>query len=124
MYTSEIPRAMWTDFFKSFSRDHEDWIVEVEIIRPDIGVQTETRQLKLEGIAIDTADWMIEIMAGEEAGDHITHTIGRPASVWIEKSDDGRRSVLKIESEDDEMTLVRFYADALSVPAATAAATA
>jgi len=71
---------------------------------------------------MEPEDDLIEIMVGEEAGDHITHIISAPESVLLEQSDDARRSVLKIESDDGIMTLVRFYAEALYVSGATATA--
>ncbi len=52
MPTQEIPRQEWNKFFDSFSRQHEGWLVTLEIFGPEIGAQEEARELPLEGISI------------------------------------------------------------------------
>jgi hypothetical protein len=47
MKTKEIPREQWTSFLDGFSRKHENWSISVDILSPDLGPQTEIRQVAL-----------------------------------------------------------------------------
>lgn len=111
MKTQEIPKKEWTEFFDSFSRKHEGWLVSLEIFGPEIGAQIEERELALEGI---TAAWdetegnSIMIMTGAKPDDHITHSVTSPISVSLEQTDEGADAALAIKSEDGLTTLLRF----------------
>ena len=37
MPTREIPRDEWNAFFEMFSKQHEGWLVTVEVLGRDIG---------------------------------------------------------------------------------------
>ena len=50
MKTKEIARNEWPKFFDSFSRQHEGWLVTLEILGSEIGAQVEERELAFEGI--------------------------------------------------------------------------
>ena len=111
MKTREIPRTEWLSFFDSFSRQHEGWLVNLEILGSDIGAQYEGRELALEGI---TAEWdegegyVIAIMTGVEADAHITHSINRPTMVSLEQTDQGADVALAIKSANGDTALLRF----------------
>jgi len=111
MPTQEIPRQEWNDFFDSFSRQHEGWLVTLEIFGPEIGAQEEARELPLEGISIASGTnepETIAISIGKSPEAHLTHTIVKPAHVWLEQTDEGANAALEIESEDETKTLLRF----------------
>jgi len=55
MKTKEIPRNEWQEFFDIFSRQHEGWLVTLEIFGSEIGAQVEERGLAFEGI-VDEGD--------------------------------------------------------------------
>ena len=116
MQTKEIPKDEWTEFFDSFSRQHEGWLVNLEIFGPEIGAQVEERELALEGI---TNEWdetegnTIMIMTGIKPDDHITHSIARPTQVSLEQTDEGADAALAIKSGDGNTTLLRFRAAVL-----------
>lgn len=116
MQTKEIPKDEWTEFFDSFSRQHEGWLVNLEIFGPEIGAQVEERELALEGI---TNEWdetegnTIMIMTGIKPDDHITHSIARPTQVSLEQTDEGADAALAIKSDDGTTTLLRFRAAVL-----------
>jgi uncharacterized protein DUF5335 len=111
MKTKEIPKNEWTGFFDSFSRKHQGWLVDVEILGSEIGAQVEQRQQALEGI---TDEWneakgnTIMIMTGGKPNDHITHSITRPTAVSLEQTDGGADVALAIKSGDGLTTLLRF----------------
>ena len=111
MQTKEIAKNEWTQFFDSFSRKHQGWLVSVEIFGPEIGAQVEQRQMTLEGI---TDEWdeiegnTIIIMTGAKTEGHISHSITHPTAVSVEQTDEGADAALAIKSEDGATTLLRF----------------
>jgi hypothetical protein len=111
MKTKEIPKNEWPEFFDSFSRQHEGWLVTLEIFGTDIGAQVEERELAFEGI-VDEWDEVqgneIVIMIGAKSDDHITHSISRPTQVSLEQTDEGADAALAIKSGDGSTTLLRF----------------
>jgi hypothetical protein len=115
MQTTQITKTEWPNFFNSFSRKHEGWLATLEIFGPDIGAQTEERELPFEGI---TDEWSeakgdtITIMAGKSDA-HVTHTISRPTEVSLEQTDEGADTALAIKSSDGTTALLRFRSPVL-----------
>ena len=111
MRTKEIQKNEWPEFFDSFSRQHEGWLVTLEIFGPEIGAQVQERELAFEGI-VDEWDEVqgnqIVIMVGAKPDDHITHSIDRPIEVSMEQTDEGADAVLAIKSADGVIALLRF----------------
>jgi len=111
MPTQEIQRDQWSEFLNRFSRQHEGWLVSLEVFSPDIGAQREARELPLEGITIASGGnepEAIAISAGKTPEDHLTHIINGPTRVWLERTPQGANAALEIESEDETKTLLRF----------------
>ena len=111
MATQEISHDEWTTFLDRFSRQHEGWLVTLEVFAPDIGAQEEARELPLEGIsaaAKDSEPKTIAISVGKTPQDHVTHTITEPTRVWLEQTSEGANAALEIESADGAKTLLRF----------------
>lgn len=128
MKTKKIPKNEWPKFCDSFSRQHEGWLVTLEIFGADIGAQVQERELAFEGI-VDEWDEVqgnqMVIMVGAKPDDHITHRIDRPAEVSLEQTDEGADAVIAIKSEDGVTALLRFRSpmlpemvDAVVVPQA------
>ena len=111
MKTKEIPKNEWPKFFDIFSRQHEGWLVTLEIFGTEFGAQVQERELAFEGI-VDEGDEIqgnqIVIMFGEKPEDHITHSITRPTQVSVEQTDEDLSAVLAIKSADGVMALMRF----------------
>lgn len=111
MKTKEIPKNEWPKFFDSFSRQHEGWLVTLEILGPDIGAQIEEHDLAFEGI-VDEWDEVrgnqIVIMTGVQPEDHLTHSISRPTQVRLEQTDERADAALEIKSADGVIALLRF----------------
>ena len=110
MKTKEIPKNEWPKFFDNFSRQHEGWLVTLEIFGSELGAQVQERELAFEGI-VDEWDEIhgnqIVIMVGDRPEDHITHSITRPTQVSVEQNE-GVSAVLAIKSADGVMALMRF----------------
>lgn len=111
MQTKQIPTTEWSSFLDSFSRQHEGWLVNLEVFGPELGDQIAEKGLALEGI---TGEWAgsqgdkIMIMAGGKPDDHFTHSISRPTEVSLEQTDEGADVALAIKAADGTTALLRF----------------
>lgn len=111
MQTRQIPRSEWPAFLDTFSRQHEGWLVKLEIMNPEIGAQVEEKGLVLEGL---TDEWdevsgnTIMIMAGNTPDDHVTHSINKATEVSLEQTDEGADAALSIKSADGTTALLSF----------------
>lgn len=111
MQTRQIPRSEWPAFLDTFSRQHEGWLVKLEIMNPEIGAQVEEKGLVLEGL---TDEWdevsgnTIMIMAGNKPDDHVTHSINKATEVSLEQTDEGADAALSIKSADGTTALLSF----------------
>jgi hypothetical protein len=115
MPTQEIPNYEWASFFDEFSRRHERWLVNVEMLSPVTGDQVLLRDLPLEGITADPNEMgedQITIIAGTRPDARISHTIEGPNRVWLKQTDEGADDALEIESVDGAV-LVSFRSTAL-----------
>src|SRR5574341_312912 len=114
MRTREIPKQQWQVFCDEFSRQHEGWLVTLEIFG-EVGAQTETVGLPLIGVSVDQKDNenTLSILLGGKSGKHVTHTIVDPARLWIAETETGAHEALKIETNEGEGMLLRFHATAL-----------
>ena len=114
MKTKEIPRNEWQKFFNIFSRQHEGWLVTLEILGSEIGAQVEERGLAFRGIVNegDEGDKVqgneILMMFGAKPDDHVTHSISNPTTVSLEQTDEGADAALAIKSADGVTALLRF----------------
>jgi uncharacterized protein DUF5335 len=111
MQTRQIPKSEWPAFLDVFSRQHEGWLVKLEILSPELGAQTAGERLVLEGL---TDEWdevkgnTITIMAGSKPEGHITHSITRPTDISVEQTDEGADAALSIKGEDGTTALLSF----------------
>lgn len=111
MRTREILRRDWPEFFKRFNRQHEGWLVTLEVFGTEIGAQVEERELTFEGIIADcnnkTRD-EIAIMMGAMPDDHITHSINRPTQVNLNQTNEGADVALAIKAANKTTSLLSF----------------
>jgi hypothetical protein len=107
----EIPRDEWAGFLDSFSRQHEGWLVTVEVLGTEIGAQVEAEGKPLEGITADLkagGEDVITIILGGGPRGRVTHNVTQPAHVRIEQTEGGADMTLQIESGGGVTTLVRL----------------
>jgi len=86
MATIEVPRERWNKFFDEFSRQHEGWILSIEVLGSELGAQKEATA-PLVGIS--------------------AHIVNMPTRVWS-REDGQANEALEIESADGTKTLLRF----------------
>jgi uncharacterized protein DUF5335 len=116
MQTKQIPKSEWPEFLSSFSREHEGWLVQLEIFGPDIGAQIVETGLVLAGLTDERGEGegnTITINAGKAPDDHITHSIIDPIEISVEQTDEGADAALSIKSADGTTALLSFSAVAL-----------
>ena len=76
MSTRDIPKDRWCDELDTFSRQHEGWIVRVDVSGADGTTHTQARDLPLIGVSCDAPQSdRIAIMAGNRVDDHLTHEL-------------------------------------------------
>jgi len=92
MATQEIPRDEWLTFLDSFSREHQGWLVDLEIISPGKGTQVEAKAMPLVGITagVNRSDGeAVHVTLGKAPEDHLTHTVRGVSHVRLRESDEG-----------------------------------
>jgi hypothetical protein len=107
----EILREGWADFLDTFSRQHEGWLVTVEVLGAEIGAQVEAEEKPLEGISAELksgGEDSISIIVGRTPAERVTHNITAPTHVRIEQAENGVDMALQIESSGGTTTLVRL----------------
>ena len=60
----------------------------------------------------------IAISLGNDAKDHVTHTVTNPTRIWLEQTSEGANAALEVETADEVKTLLRFHS---ALPADTVA---
>jgi hypothetical protein len=103
--TREIPRESWIEFLDGFSRRHEGWLVDLEVLGA-VGAQTEAHDRPLEGISSEHAGRRIAITLGpsERPAEHIVES---PSHLRVQE-EGGADLSLQIESSAGETTLLSF----------------
>ena len=111
MQTREIPREQWVRYFDGFSKNHEGWIVTLEVLGPDLGDQEEASGLPLVGLSADVKarENRIEIIVGGKPDVDVTRFIESPKSVWVKEPRTPGDETIEIESEDGIKTLLNFH---------------
>jgi hypothetical protein len=111
MQTRDIPREQWIRFFDDFSKNHEGWIVTMEVLGADIGAQEEANNLPLVGISADVKarENRVEIIVGGRPGVDMTRFIERPKHIWVKEPRFPGDEAMEIESEDGIKTILNFH---------------
>jgi hypothetical protein len=110
----EIPRGEWLSFLDGFSRQHEGWLVTLEVPEGQGGSGVEAENLKLEGVTPEHSEGhdRISIALGKAPDDHLTHFVSDPVRVSFLETKDGRHIGLQIEAAEGGRTVLRFRGSA------------
>lgn len=106
----EIPRGEWLSFLDSFSRQHEGWLVTLEVPPGQGRSGVEAENLKLEGVTPEHSEGhdRIIIALGQEPDDHLTHFVSDPIRLLFLEKSGGGEAGLRIEAADGRRTVVRL----------------
>jgi hypothetical protein len=115
MQTIEIPREDWGRRLNEFTTIHEGWLVSLDIMGAELGVQPEIVNLPLLGVSADRVnhDGTIAVSVARSRSEHFTHIIENVTRIYLERTDDGADAALQVESADGTKALLRFRATAL-----------
>lgn len=105
MPTKEVSRDQWIRFFDDFGRQHEGWIVTLEVIGREVFDQEEVSGLPLVGISANVKpEERVVIEAGGTPEANATRIVNPPKGVWLKKPED----TIEIEAQDGTKKVVRF----------------
>ncbi len=106
----EIPRGEWLSFLDGFSRQHEGWLVTLEVGEGSGMSGVEAEDLKLEGITPEHSEEhdRISIALRRAPDDHLTRFVSDPIRVVFLERKTGEHAGLSIETADGRRTVVRF----------------
>ncbi len=106
----ELKKEDWGRFFDSLSKRRYECMTEVEVLNTEMGNQTLSNGLPLNGITVENVDdrMSIYVSVGETTGHHQTHNIVNPTRVAFLAGDNSHGDVVDIEEEDGTKTLIRF----------------
>jgi hypothetical protein len=115
MQTIEIPREAWVPRLNEFTTVHEGWLVSLDILSAELGIQPEFVNLPLVGVSTDRVnhDGTIAVSVARSPSEHFTHIIEAVTRIYIERTDDGAHAALQIESADGTRAILRFRATVL-----------
>ena len=106
----EIPRREWDAFCLEFSRDHQEWLVDVAPHGEGSSASQETQGLPFEALTLhlDHTDEVLSIIVRKNdiAQEHDYQSIPRPRRVMIERT--GADVRLHIDSTEGSSTIIRF----------------
>ncbi|HLK34332.1 MAG TPA: DUF5335 family protein [Terriglobales bacterium] len=106
----EIPRGEWLSFLDGFSRQHERWLVSMEVEGRGSVTGVEAENLQLEGITPEHSEGhdRISIALGRSPDDHLTHFVSDPKRLLFLEGGSGGHGGLEIEAADGSRTVIRF----------------
>ena len=105
----EIAHQQWTAYLDSFSRQHLDWLVSVEIRSPE-GRLMVVEERPFKGISLESAAGIDRayVQVGERPEAHLTHTIEQPLRMTFRQSQSGQHRGLEIASANGTTTVILF----------------
>lgn len=111
MATQEIPQDQWQEFLDTFSRLHQGWLADVQVLSDQTGRHFEAKGLPFRGAAFETKGTgknEVSIFIDQSPKEDITHTVSYPTHIRLEQSDGGEDQGLEVEANDGTKTVVRF----------------
>ncbi len=110
MADQEIARQDWVNFLDAFSKQHEGWLINVELWNRNT-CSTEARDVPLMALAANLKhgdEDTISIITGTDQKDLLTRNIPEVVHIRTRKNEKGVDEGLYIESKDSTGAFVRF----------------
>ncbi len=111
MALREISKDQWQTFCNAFSRLHENWLADVQVLGEGTMAGFEAKGLPFGGISYDTKGSdknEISIFMSQKNADDITHVVEQPTHLRVEQTQDEVDQGLEIEAADGTKTFIRF----------------
>ena len=106
----EIPRREWDAFFLQFSRDHQEWLVDVAPHGEGSSASQEALRLPFEALTLhlDHTEEVLSIIVrqNDSTEEHKYKSIPRPRRVMIESM--GADVRLHVDSTEGSSSIIRF----------------
>lgn len=106
--TQSIPRGSWAEYARSFTQQHEGWLVTLERSNGR-GPHVVAHELPLQSVRVDRRDdaEIIEIAVGQSAQDMSLHHLQDVRDIRVISADTNPNAIerMEIEAEGGTMTL-------------------
>jgi hypothetical protein len=113
MPIQEIPPDQWQEFFESYSRRHEGWLVTLEIFNHGNPQRISARSLSLKSITAEMAATPMIVIVTEDETTGISQLIRHPTRVVLKQNDVGADVGIEIET-GNMLYIMRFRSAVLS----------
>jgi hypothetical protein len=87
----EIPLGEWTQFFETFSGQHENWLVDLQTFNTANAQQLSTEKLRLKSISADSSrsESPMVVIVGESDSLQVSHLVRKPSRVVLTQNEAG-----------------------------------
>ncbi len=114
--SSDIAKKLWPGFCDGYSRQHQGWLVSLEIhdpLAPTSNPQAMAGELAFQGIALQDHGPAPELLVTLGRAEEIfTHRVVQPARIAALETDAGLHEGLLIQDENGGQFKIRFRAPA------------
>lgn len=111
MDTQQLPQEEWGGFLDEISRQFESGLVSVTVSGNGMSDAPVITDLPLLGIQLNTKgsdSGSITVIAGQSAGDTISHTIPAPTQFQVARDAGGTVAAIQIDAAEPAQTQVHF----------------
>ena len=115
MLTTEILHKDWTRALDQFSLVHEGWLVSLDVLSPQLGVQTQLHEVPLLSVTAESGHDGPDVVvaAARSDGEHFWHVSPGAARIRLEQTEEHADVALEVESADGTISILRFRTPAL-----------
>jgi hypothetical protein len=112
MTQEDINRNEWAAFCESFGREHQDWLVNVEVVHQNGAKEIVGHSAVLDNIAVSgdgdaPGTVLISITKTEDVRQ--VHEVTKPEAMRLAKNDRGADDTLIIESDNGDTTTICLH---------------
>jgi hypothetical protein len=105
---TEVAPSEWGSFLENFSRQHQNWLVTIEVATPK-GRLVVVAQRRLKGMSLESAaKKRAYIEVSDKPDEHITHAVNAPTRLIFKRTQAGAHQGIEIMSADGSITTIRF----------------
>jgi hypothetical protein len=116
MTQEDINRNEWVAFCESFGREHQDWLVNVEVVHQNGAKEIVGHGAVLENITVSgdgDAPGKVLISISKTQDERQVHEVTKPEAMRLAKNDRGADDTLIIESDNGDTTTICLHSPEL-----------